>query len=259
MPRRPRLHLPSLPQHVVQRGNNRLPCFFAETDRDEYLRCLGDGARRLGCQIHAYVLMTNHVHLLVTGSEEGAIPAMMQSLGVRYVRHVNRHQGRTGTLWEGRYHASLVDSDSYLLRCMQYIETNPVRAAMVDSPAHWRWSSFHCNALGKPDECVVPHAVYQGLGSDAKGRRSAYRDLFAGTLSTEELDTIRESTRGGRPIGGDTFRRQVASRLGPAAIVGIPGRPTSGSASGKPVSDPGCSGPGPGPGPGSGPRPKTRV
>jgi len=238
MPRRPRLHLPSIPQHVVQRGNNRLPCFLAEDDYRHYLDCLADGALRFGCCVHAYVLMTNHVHLLATGGTKDSIPDMMQSLGVRYVRYVNQRHGRTGTLWEGRYHSSLVDSDTHLLRCMQYIETNPVRASMVSSPARWRWSSFRCNALGVPDERISPHPVFQQLGRDPDARASAYRRMFAQALSADDLESIRDAARGGLPVGSDAFRRSVADRLGPAAIPGIPGRPTHGAERKKSVSDP---------------------
>ena len=239
MPRRPRLHLPSIPQHVVQRGNNRLPCFLAEDDYRYYLRCLADGALRFGCHVHAYVLMTNHVHLLATGGTKDSIPDMMQSLGIRYVRYVNKRHGRTGTLWEGRYHSSLVDSNTHLLRCMQYIESNPVRASMVGSPAHWRWSSFHCNALGVPDDRIAPHLVYQQLGHDPNARGSAYRRMFAQALSVDDLESIREAARGGLPLGTEAFRRGVADRLGPAAMPGILGRPTHGGGSKKSVSDPG--------------------
>ena len=228
-----------MPQHVVQRGNNRQPCFLAEDDYRCYLRCLADGALRSGCRVHAYVLMTNHVHLLVTGGTQDSIPDMMQSLGVRYVRYVNKRHGRTGTLWEGRYHSSLVDSDTHLLRCMQYIECNPVRASMVTSPAHWPWSSFHCNALGVPDEGIAPHPVYQQLGHDPDTRWSAYRRMFAQALSDADLESIREATRGGLPVGSEAFRLRVADRLGPAAMPGSPGRPPHDAERRKSVSDPG--------------------
>ena len=227
MARRPRLHLPSVPQHVVQRGNNREACFRDDVEYRLYLKWLEDGAIRCGCLIHSYVLMTNHVHLLLTGDTENSIPELMQSLGRRFVRYVNERHGRSGTLWEGRYHASLVDSENHLLRCMRYIEANPVRAAMVGSPAAWRWSSFRCNALGVPDDRVTPHSVYQRLGVDPTTRRAAYVRLFDEILAGSDLDCIRAAARSGLPIGSEKFRQWVARRLGPAAVPGMRGRPTA--------------------------------
>lgn len=203
-----------MPQHVVKRGNNRASCFRAADDYRHFLRWLAEAALRSECLIHSYVLMTNHVHLLVTGNAEGSIPGMMQSLGTRFARYANWRYGRSGTLWEGRYHASLVDTETYLLRCMRYIEANPVRASMVDSPGAYPWSSFRCNALGVPDERITPHAVYQGLGDRRETRLSAYARLFEQPLSADELACIRDATQGGLPTGSDAFRQRVASRLG---------------------------------------------
>jgi putative transposase len=214
MARRHRLYLPSTPQHVVKRGNNRAPCFRSADDHRHFLRWLTEAAIRCECLVHSYVLMTNHVHLLVTGSAAESIPSMMQSLGTRFARYVNWRYGRSGTLWEGRYHASLIDTETYLLRCMRYIEANPVRASMVDSPGAYPWSSFRCNALGVPDELITPHAVYQGLGDRRETRLSAYTRLFEQPLSADELACIRDATQGGLPAGSDAFRQDVASRLG---------------------------------------------
>jgi len=146
MARKPRVFLQGVAQHVVQRGNNREPCFFAEADYQFYLECLAESATKYACQLHAYVLMTNHVHLLVTPENESSLSGMMQSLGRRYVRYVNHTYKRTGTLWEGRYKSSLVQSENYLLTCSRYIELNPVRANMVETPAEYRWSSYGHNA-----------------------------------------------------------------------------------------------------------------
>ena len=214
MSRRHRLFLPSMPQHVVKRGNNRAPCFQSADDYRHFLRWLGEAAVRSECLVHSYVLMTNHVHLLVTGMGEDSIPGMMQSLGTRFARYANWRYGRSGTLWEGRYHASLVDSDTHLLRCMRYIEANPVRASMVGSPGAYPWSSFRCNALGAPDERITPHPVYQGLGNRRETRLSAYARLFEQPLPADDLACIRDSTRGGLPTGGDAFRQRVAGCLG---------------------------------------------
>ncbi|HYM85255.1 MAG TPA: transposase, partial [Pseudoxanthomonas sp.] len=149
--------------HVIQRGNNRGACFFGETDRRFYLKCLREAAGRYQCAIHAYVLMSNHVHLLITPQESGGVAATLQHLGRRYVRTVNGAHGRTGTLWEGRFKSSLVDSDSYLLTCHRYIELNPVRAGIVGNPAAYLWSS-HCHyALGQPNPVISDHVAYIGL------------------------------------------------------------------------------------------------
>lgn len=148
MPRLPRIDLPGIPRHVIQRGNDRQPCFFQEVDYVRYLGDLKELSIRSGCVIHAYVLMTNHVHLLLTPSQVGQVSTLMQALVRRYVRYVNDRYGRTGTLWERRYKSCLVDSETYLLSCYRHIELNPVRAAMVTAPGDYRWSSFRSNAEG---------------------------------------------------------------------------------------------------------------
>jgi putative transposase len=156
MPRRPRIKLADVPQHIVQRGINREPCFFAEEDYHCYLHWLQKSAADWHCTIHAYVLMTNHVHLLVTSAKPDGIAKMMQSIGRRYVQYINRSYRRTGSLWEGRFKSSLVQAEEYLLTCMRYIELNPVRANMVNDPAQYRWSSYRHNGLGQIDERVTP-------------------------------------------------------------------------------------------------------
>jgi putative transposase len=163
MPRRPRILLPDYPLHIVQRGINREPCFFADEDYQCYLHWLEEAARDCRCGIHAYVLMTNHVHLLLTPTTPGAPVRLMQSLGRRYVHYVNRHYRRTGSLWEGRYKSSVVQAESYLLACMRYIELNPVRAAMVADPGGYRWSSYRTNGLTLPDARLTPHPIYLAL------------------------------------------------------------------------------------------------
>src|SRR5210317_2260739 len=163
MPRRPRFNLPGIPQHIVQHGNNRAPCFFDEKDRWQYLEDLAESAEKYLCEIHAYVLMTNHVHLLVTPKGKFAVSQMMQALGRRYVYYVNHRYGRSGTLWEGRYRSSLVDSEAYLLACMRYIELNPVRAGMVTHPAEYQWSSYRINAQDEASELICPHTLYLAI------------------------------------------------------------------------------------------------
>mgnify|MGYP003582604677 CR=1 FL=1 len=225
MPRQPRLDLPGIAQHLVQRGNDRQPCFFADIDRQRYLQDLRELALALDCHVHAYVLMTNHVHLLVTPMQPGALSLLMQALGRRYVRYVNDRYRRTGTLWEGRYKACLVDGDDYLLRCYRYIELNPVRAGMVADPADYAWSSHRANALGMPDPLLRPHERYRALGRNDETRRTTYRSLVVAGLDPAEVDHIRATLQRQHALGSDRFRdaieRQLGRRAGPARI----GRP----------------------------------
>ena len=170
MPRPPRIDLPGIAQHVIQRGNDRRPCFFAEIDYVRYLQDLREIARREGCAVHAYVLMTNHVHLLMSPAAPGGVARTMQALGRRYVRYINDRYCRTGTLWEGRYKACLVGDDRYVLQCHRYIDLNPLRARMVAGPADCARSSYRCHAFGQPDPLLTPHAAMLRLGPNAPAR-----------------------------------------------------------------------------------------
>src|SRR3954463_15530141 len=184
MARPPRLELPGVPLHVVQRGNNRAACFFNDTDRRFYLKCLRKAASSRGCAVHAYVLMTNHVHLLVTPPEEGAVGAMMQDIGRRYVRIINTIHGRTGSLWEGRFKSSLIDSERYLLICHRYIEANPVRAGMVAHAGEYAWSS-HSHFMGaRADPFLAAHPLYLALGTSESERRAAFAAISKEPLSS---------------------------------------------------------------------------
>ena len=209
MPRPPRLDLAGIPQHVVQRGVDRRPCFVLEIHYLEYLRHLLEQAEKFGCQIHAYALMCNHVHLLATPSESGDVGRMMQSLGRRYVGFFNFMMERTGTLWEGRFKSCLVDSESYLLHCYRYIELNPVRAGIVEDPGFFRWSSFRCNAMGQANQLVTPHPAYLSLGSTPQDRIHAYRDFVAEGCKPAEVDGIRAMTMRQRVYGSEQFRKQL--------------------------------------------------
>jgi putative transposase len=213
MPRRARYFLPDQPLHVVQRGNNRQPIFFRAEDHARYRDWLAEAAADHGCRIHAYVLMTNHVHLLATPRDAASIPRTLQSLGRRYVRHVNAVYRRTGTLWEGRYRAAPIDSEAYFLACCRYIELNPVRAAMVAHPRDYRWSSYHAHAEGAANSLLTDHALYRALGADAAGRRAAYRALFRAALDDGFIDALRAATNGGWALGGDRFKRRIATAL----------------------------------------------
>src|SRR3989338_9613933 len=164
MPRRPRIRLANLPLHIVQRGHNREACFFAEEDYHTYRHWLGEALKSTGCLLHAHVQMTNHVHLLLTSPEPEAISRLVISLGRRYVQYINKTYRRTGTLWDSRYKSSLIQAETYLLTCQRYIELNPVRAAMVDDPAHYRWTSYRANGLGQHSAVLTPHPLYLSLG-----------------------------------------------------------------------------------------------
>ena len=211
MPRKQRQFVPHLPQHIVQRGNNRQPIFFADRDRILFLDFLAEAANKYGLAVHAYVLMGNHVHLMASAGTPDSIVRTLQSLAGRYVRHVNRAQGRVGTLWQGRYKASLIDSETYLLTCHRYIELNPVRAGMVESPDQWQWSSYGYNALGMPDKLVKPHGAYLALGDDGQSRRTNYRRLFDDPVDANAVEYLRAAILGGRPLSQLAIRGQ--SRL----------------------------------------------
>lgn len=226
MPRLPRFNLLDVPQHIIQRGNNRQACFFSEEDYRYYLECLREAAAQHGCDIHAYVLMTNHVHLLATPTKDQAVTKMMQSLGRRYVQYVNHQYRRTGTLWEGRYRASLVQSERYVLTCYRYIELNPVRAqGMVDHPGDYPWSSYQANAYGRGDEWLIPHAEYRQLGVTVPERQFAYRGLFDMALDPSQLHEISQSANQGVVLGSERFRDEIEAALSVRARPGKRGRP----------------------------------
>jgi putative transposase len=225
MPRRARIHLPGVPLHIVQRGHNREPCFFAEEDYCCYLHWLGAALTATRSALHAYVLMTNHVHLLVTVREPGAVPLLMISLGRRYVQYINRSYRRTGTLWGSRYKSSLVQAETYFLACQRYIELNPVRAAMVSDPAHYRWSSYRFHGLGQLDGLRSPHPTYTALGRTAAERQSAYRALFRHALEDEAIADIRLAVNQGQALGDAGFYTKVAQITGERREPKPRGRP----------------------------------
>jgi len=225
MPRRSRIHLDGIPLHIVQRGHNREPCFFAEEDYSSYLHWLGEALRESGCALHAYVLMTNHVHLLLTPKKAEAVPNLIISLGRRYVQYINRSYRRTGTLWDGRYKSSLVHAEGYLIKCQRYIELNPVRAGMVDDPAHYRWTSYRTNALGQPDARLTPHPLYRGLGRDDKERQAAYRALFSSHVNAAAIDDIRLALNQGQPVGSARFHAKIEKMIGIRREAKPRGRP----------------------------------
>lgn len=225
MPRRPRIHLDGVPLHIVQRGHNRQPCFFAEEDYHAYLHWLGEALRKEQCALHAYALMTNHVHLLLTPKKAEAVPRLIIALGRRYVQYINVTYRRTGTLWDSRYKSSLIQADTYLLACQRYIELNPVRAAMVEDPAHYRWTSYRINALGQASPLITPHALYRALGATDKARQSAYRALFRTQLDQAAIDDIRRALNQNQPLGNARFYARIEQMTGQRREPKPRGRP----------------------------------
>ena len=213
MPRKPRFYLPGVPAHIIQRGNNRQAVFFADEDYRVYLGWLKEGAQLLGCAIHAYVLMTNHVHLLVTPDRMEAISRLIQYVGRHYVTYINHQYGRSGSLWEGRHKGCVISQDGYLLACSRYIELNPVRAGMVLQPEKYRWSSYLGNAFGAYDELLTHHPLYMALAKTDRERQYVYRELFHNALENDQVHDIRASVQTGTPLGNDRFRAEIEKTL----------------------------------------------
>lgn len=225
MPRRPRLDLPGLPQHIIHRGNDRQACFYHTDDYCAYLGFVQGYAASTGAEVHAYALMTNHVHLLVTGHCAGAISTLMQGVGRCYVRHINGHYGRSGTLWEGRFRSCLIQSSRYLLTCQRYIELNPVRAGMVAAPADYPWSSYRHHAGISAQPWLTPHPDYLALASEPADRTVCYRVLVSEGIAAEEVDALRHHTQQGAPWGSARFAEDVSAMLGRRVAWLPPGRP----------------------------------
>lgn len=213
MPRRARMYIAGMPYHVVQRGNNRQTCFWNCEDYRVYLDLWQSLSEHYGVVVHAYCLMTNHIHFLVTPLEDAAVSNTMKVVGSRYARYVNWKYDRTGTMWEGRHRASLVQSEKYLLTCYRYIELNPVRAGIVERPEHYRWSSHGCNAWGGAG-WVTPHEEYIRLGQSDAQRQRAYRQLFKGHILDSEIQLIRNAACYGQPVSDGCFRKHLKERYG---------------------------------------------
>jgi len=214
-----------MPQHVIQRGNNRQVCFADEQDFTAYAGWLKGYSKKYQVDIHAWVLMTNHVHLLCTPRGQNAVSHMMQSLGRHYVRYFNFSYKRTGTLWEGRFKSCLVQEETYLIQLYRYIELNPVRAGMVEQPSDYVWSSYPINALGKVSELCTPHAVYLALGKDANERQASYRELFKHHVDGKLLEDIRLAVNKGMALGSERFKTEIESLSGRRMTAKKMGRP----------------------------------
>ena len=214
MPRRSRQCPPGLPVHVIQRGNNRQVCFAADSDLKAYAHWLFEAAEQYGVDIHAWVFMTNHVHLLMTPTSRNAISRCIQYLGRYYVRYFNYRYKRTGTLFEGRFKSSVVQNQKYLMACQRYIELNPVRAGMVSDPADYTWSSYRAHAFGHAARMWRPHPEYLALGKNRQTRLSVYRKLFTRKLDEGVIADIRHALNTGLVLGNEKFQREVEQLTG---------------------------------------------
>ncbi|WP_372776998.1 transposase [Litorivivens sp.] len=202
-----------MPYHVVQRGNNREPCFVEPENFQFYLQLWEEVSKRYGVDVHAFCLMTNHIHFLVTPHEQDALSNTMKVVGSRYAQHFNSQYRRTGTLWEGRHRSSLVQSESYTLLCYRYIELNPVRASMVAHPGEYQWSSYQANAWGE-SHWLKPHEEYRKLGPHAAERQHAYRELFRNSLDSDDIHKIQQGTQYNHPVADDRFCRMIEEKYG---------------------------------------------
>ena len=225
MPRRARILLPGMSLHLIQRGNNRSACFYAAEDYLFYLNVLAEQAKKHGCAVHAWCLMTKHVHLLVTPESPESTGLMMKGLGQRSVPYINRTYRRSGTLWEGRFRSCLMQEEAYVLACYRYIEMNPVRAGMVEHPAEYRWSSYRTNAQGEASALRCAHPLYQALSQDDRLRADSYRELFRYQLGPGLVDQIRAATNGNYALGSPKFFAEVEAALGRRVTRGMAGRP----------------------------------
>lgn len=209
MARLSRYYIKNQPQHIIQRGINQQDIFFDEIDYQYYLDCLHAAAFNNGLKIHAYVLMPNQVNILASPALENSISRTLQSLGRNYVQHFNDNYDNQGTLWEGRYRATVLDPSEYLLSCCRYIENSPVRSGLTKNPKAYQWSSYAHNALGKTEEDITEHKIYKELGKSEKERREAYRNYFKTPHTEQELTTISDATNKGWALGNAKFIKKI--------------------------------------------------
>ena len=224
MPRSARIVLPGTALHIVHRSNNRARCFFTDEDKAFYLFHLGRALPRSRCLLHAYCLMDNHVHLLVTPENSESCALLMKTVAQLYAHYFNKAYRRTGYLWEGRFKSCLVQAQHYSLACYRYIETNPVRASMVSCAADFSWSSFRANACGQLSPLITPHDEYSALGRTVSERQAVYRDLFGQSFASGALEEIRRATNGGFVLGDRAFKNTMARMLRRRIEAGRPGR-----------------------------------
>lgn len=226
MARLPRLSLAGYPHHIIQCGNNRQAIFTSVGDFQFFLDLLDDAARRFDVAIHAYVLMNNHFHLLVTPRSDNGLPQMMQAVGRRYVRYFNDSYGRSGTLWEGRYKSTLIQTERYLLACMAYMDLNPVRAGMVTSPSDYPWSSYGHYCGQRIDKLVSPHALCWALGNTPFAREAAYAEVVRKGVEMVQQKALTDSALHGWPLGDPDFVNSLQKKTTRRVTKSTPGRPS---------------------------------
>ena len=225
MARQPRLTVPGYPHHVIQRGNNRQPIVLDDADRLRLLALLAEHTARCKVALHAYVLMDNHFHLLATPETQDGLPQLMQAVGRSYVRYFNNRHGRSGTLWEGRYKSTVIETDSYFLPCMVYIDLNPVRAGIEAEPAQYPWSSHrHCIGQGV-DKLVTPHALLWSLGNTPFAREAAYRELVLAGISPQLQEALTRTALTGWALGSEAFLQSLQEGTRRRITPSIRGRP----------------------------------
>ena len=213
MARLPRIVVPGEPLHIIYRGNNRQDIFYTEEDMAHIKHHIAISLHKAYCPLHAYVFMTDHIHLLVTPKNRTELATFMQSVANRYVRYFNAKYHRTGTIWEGRFKSCLVDSERYLFTLYRYIEMNPVRAGIVPSTTDYPWSSYHYHALGKPDKLITEHTLYQDLGSDTAQRCRRYRQIFDQPENQTMNTNITQATLKGEVFGSEQFHEKMGQLL----------------------------------------------
>ncbi|MFC1658228.1 transposase [Candidatus Omnitrophota bacterium] len=225
MSRRPRIFLANLPYHIIQRGNNKNPIFFADYDYLFFLKVLQEAKAKHPCLIYSYCLMGNHFHLLAEPKEKQNISLLMKLLGAKYVHYVNRSHNRTGTLWEGRFKCSLIEKEQYFLTCLHYIEMNPLRAGIVGFPELYRWSSYRFRAFGEKSSILDLDPWYNGLGRNPQERQVRYQQFFRNAISSSDLKLVREMTNKGGFLGSSSFKEQIEMKIDKEIIIRPPGRP----------------------------------
>lgn len=225
MARLPRLVVPEQPHHVIQRGNDRRTIFHDDEDRTVFIKSLREAAKMYQVAVHAYVLMPNHIHLLATPADATGLAKMMQWIGRHYVPYFNRRHGRVGTLWQGRFRTSVIDTERYFLVCSRYIELNPVRADLVADPADFAWSSYRHHVGLNADPLITDHSLFWALGNTPFQREAAYRQLVEAGLEAGDIDLLRTSVSAGRPVGTPAFKSALAKRTNRAVEPGKRGRP----------------------------------
>jgi len=225
MARRLRLIVEDIPYHVIQRGNNRNPIFYSDQDYLFFLKVLKEAKLKHPCLVYSYCLMPNHFHLLVEPKEKENLCLLMKLIGAKYVRYVNKKYERTGTLWEGRFKSCLIDEELYFITCLHYIETNPLRAGIVNLPEHYRWSSYRFRAFGETNDVLDFDPWYNSLADNESERQINYRNFFQDSISDSVLNIIRDMTNKGGIVGRDNFKSQIEKITGKEIIFRLPGRP----------------------------------